>query len=130
MLNNEQQQVSGLSNVARIVANKDAATLAIVFHDNYLTGNTLETILQRSFNIAKNRITKIGPTSTDEQDEVNLAQKRDIIIMPLRKGSHTSYHSRNFNPPDNSSEVMVITMKGDNATIYSFYHDQGVFRLT
>lgn len=122
-----QEKIIGLSNIARTIANKDADIFAVVIVDGHRTGNMLAQILERSFSISKKRITKLGPTSSEMQNALNLARQRDIVISHWAIVSSSSPF---FSLPSDVSEIMIVKIQGDSATIDYHKHEGGSFRLT
>ena len=112
MLNEE--RITDLTNIAYKIAHKSADTFVLVTVDSIRTGRLLESMLERSFGISKNRITKLGPTSTAMQDAINLAQQRDIVIAPRDIVNSTSPI---FSPSNKISKLMIVDVNEESATI-------------
>ncbi len=123
----EETQIKGLSNIAREIVSKGSDEFAIVLVDKHrTTGNVLGNLLNHAFNVSKNRITKLGPLSTNFQDALNLARKRDIVIAPWAIVANSAPV---FYPPDDAKGVLVFTVQGEEAQITYHQNDGKPFKI-
>lgn len=109
---NELITITGLSEIARFISKKEQSTFAVVLMDNSRTGNILGNLLERAFNVSKNRITKLGPTSL-AQDAFNLSKQRDIVIAP--KAIVMNFKPE-FQPSVEINRIVILDVASDSAT--------------
>ena len=108
------KEVTGLVEVARSIAEKADNTFAIIIVDNHRIANILANLLERSMDISKKRITKLGPTLGELQEAINLARQRDIVIAPRAILLNSKPV---FTTGEAISTIMLVSVQGERATI-------------
>lgn len=121
-----QDNVVGISNIAREISKKDTSEFAIILTDSQRTSNILSDLLERAFKIPKNRITKIGPTSTGLQDAINLARKRDIVIAPE---AIVLNYATTFNPPVDIKRIVLYQLHEEKVSVSKYENEGKPFTL-